>query len=137
MELQEVYTYLKDIQYVSLATVENGQPRVRTMALVRYHDKFWVVTFSRTAKLTQIASNGKMEFSCDIYDSESAGSIRGLGVAIICDDPEVKRSIIPSIEFFDRFFHSPEDPNYQLIQLKITQFEVQSPTNKKMYLFKL
>lgn len=137
MKIQEVYTYLKDIQYVNIATIDKDRPRVRTMALVQYDHKFWLVTFTGTAKLSQISGNNNIEFSCDIYEKESAGSIRGQGIATICDDQILKEAIIPSIWFFDRYFKSSVDPNYQLIQLALDQFEVQSPKNKKMYLFKI
>ncbi|UYP43767.1 hypothetical protein NEF87_000052 [Candidatus Lokiarchaeum ossiferum] len=137
MELQEVYTYLKDIQYVNIATIDDNRPRVRTMALVQFDHKFWLVTFTGTAKLAQIISNHNIEMSCDIYEKESAGSIRGQGIASICEDQNLKEKIIPAIWFFDRYFKSPTDPNYQLIQLSLSQFEVQSPKNKKMYLFNL
>ena len=137
MNLQEVYDYLDNIQYVNVATIDGDQPRVRTMALVPYNHQFWLVTFAGTAKLAQLATNKKVEISCDIYNKKSAGSIRGLGSAILCEDQAIKEAIIPAVWFFDRYFSSPTDPNYRLIQLTLTQFEVQSPKTKKMYLFKL
>ena len=38
LHLEEVYHYLKKIKYVSLATIDIDQPRVRRMAIVHAND---------------------------------------------------------------------------------------------------
>ncbi|MCY3413481.1 MAG: pyridoxamine 5'-phosphate oxidase family protein [Candidatus Heimdallarchaeota archaeon] len=134
MNIEDINSYLQKQDYVSLATSDGDQPRVRTLALVKYNAKLWMVTFTGTAKLAQIERNNKIEISFDIYEEKKAGSIRGLGTARICDDMNLKKSIIPSIWFFDRYFNSIDDPNYQLIELNIHQYEVQHPVSKKMYI---
>ena len=137
MQLEEVYCYLRKKKYVSLATVDKDQPRVRTMAIVSYDNQFWAVTFKGTPKLAQIEDNPKFELSCDIHAEDDVGSIRGIGTIEVVEDLQIKERIAPSIWFLEKYFKTFDNPLFKLLKLNLTKFEVQSPITKKYHIFKV
>ncbi len=139
LEINDIHSYLKEVQHVSLATIEETadgiRPRVRTMNFVSHNRSYWLVSYGKDAKVRQLEQNPEFEICVKINHGESLGSIRIRGTTEIIDDLSIKEEIRPSVWFFDRFFSGVEDPNYVPIQLKISEIISQNPKDKRFYQF--
>ncbi|MHA1520129.1 MAG: pyridoxamine 5'-phosphate oxidase family protein [Promethearchaeota archaeon] len=139
LEIADIHSYLKGVQHVSLATLEQTdkgfRPRVRTMNFISHKQTFWFVSYGKDAKVRQLEQNPEFEFCAKINHKDSLGSIRVRGTAKIIDDSSIKEEIRPSVWFFDRFFSGLDDPNYVPIQLKISEIISQNPKDKRFYRF--
>ncbi|MBR3495554.1 MAG: pyridoxamine 5'-phosphate oxidase family protein [Prevotella sp.] len=61
-DIQKVYDFLEKAGTFYLATVEDGQPRVRPYgAMLFFEDKIYIMAFSKTNATRQIAANPKAE----------------------------------------------------------------------------
>ncbi|MBQ5975994.1 MAG: pyridoxamine 5'-phosphate oxidase family protein [Bacteroidales bacterium] len=61
-DIQKVYDFLEKAGTFYLATVEDGQPRVRPYgAMLFFEDKIYIMAFGKTNATRQIAANPKAE----------------------------------------------------------------------------
>lgn len=128
---------MENLEVVSMATVDEDQPRVRIMALISHDNKFWCCTITTRSKMKQFKKNSKFEFCSIIKKNGILGSIRALGNANIIDDLKIKKDLSEVIPFFSGYWSDYSDPKFSLIQLNISKIEVQSPYDKKFYTFDL
>ncbi len=128
---------MENLEVVSMATVDEDQPRVRIMALISHDKKFWCCTISTRSKMKQFKKNSKFEFCSIIKKNEILGSIRALGNANIIEDLKIKKEVSEAIPFFSRYWSNYSDPKFGLIQLNISKIEVQSPYDKRFYTYDL
>jgi len=135
MKLEEVHEFMKNLEVVSMATLEGDQPRVRIMALISHNDNYWCCTIASRSKMAQFKANEKFEFCSIIRKNESLGSIRAQGRAQIIQDFAVKKELSKVIPFFGGYWKNHKDPKFGLIRLDINKIEVQSPYDKKFYKF--
>jgi len=135
MKIEEVYEFMKNLEVVSMATVEGDQPRARIMALISHNDNYWCCTIASRPKMEQFKENNKFEFCSIIRKNENLGSIRALGKARIIQDFEVKKELSKAIPFFSGYWKDYTDPKFGLIRLDINKIEVQSPYDKKFYTY--
>ena len=56
---QDIMAWIKQNQYVYLATVDKNKARVRPVVLFIYDDRFFVTTFTGDSKVSQIQNNKK------------------------------------------------------------------------------
>ena len=113
---QEILSWMRQNQYVYLATVDKKQPYVRPMAMFVFDDRFFFVTFSGDAKVHQIANNKWVEVCVPLYESDNTGYIRLTGVAHIVKNPALKAEAAEQCFFFDEYFQGYDDPDYTLIE---------------------
>lgn len=59
--MQEMLTWIRQNQYVYLATVDKNQPRVRPIVMFEYDERYFFTTYSGDAKVGQISSNKRVE----------------------------------------------------------------------------
>lgn len=60
--IQKVFDFLESAKTFYLATVEDGQPRVRPYgAMLFFEGKIYIMAFGKTAATRQIAANNKVE----------------------------------------------------------------------------
>ena len=135
MNLEQTYNYMKAMDVIFMATIENDQPRVRLMALIEHERQWWCCTMASRAKIRQLSKNSKFEFCNTIKNESSIGSIRASGDAEIIEDNKIKTNLSKAIPFFKGYWDSPDDPQFALIRLNIEEIVVQSPFDKKFYEF--
>lgn len=133
----EVRKYFKDLQFIYLATCEGDQPRVRPVTLVCLDERFWIFTGTDNAKTQQIQKNPKIEFCLSLEKKERRGYVRAAGLAKIIQDKDIKLSISKRCDFFSRYWESPDDPNYTLIELQLVEIEYWRPDDITVRKFKL
>lgn len=93
------------------------------MTLVCFDGRFWVLTGTNNAKTKQIRKNPKMEFCLLLEKGENRGYIRVAGLARIVQNIETKIKVAEHCDFFRKYWKSPEDPNYTLIELRPAEIE--------------
>ena len=123
----EIWAWLKENQFIYLATVEGDRPRVRPVTMGYYEDKFWILTGTKDAKTAQIRSNPNVELLLDLEDGENRGYVRFIGTATIVEDKETKNRIAPAFPFFTNYWETADDPNCTLIGTAIERLEFMQP----------
>jgi uncharacterized pyridoxamine 5'-phosphate oxidase family protein len=124
--MKEVYDFLKKCGTYYLATVENGQPRVRPFGTIDIFDgKLYIQTGKTKDVSKQMAANPKIE----ICAFDGAQWIRVQATAVDDGGREAKRHMLdayPSLK--DRY--SPDDGNTQVLYLKDAVATIFSFTDK-------
>ena len=123
----EIWAWLKENQFIYLATVEGDRPRVRPVTMGYYEDKFWILTGTKDAKTAQIRSNPNVELLLDLEDGENRGYVRFIGTATIVEDKETKNRIAPTFPFFTNYWETADDPNCTLIEAEVEWLEYMQP----------
>ena len=123
----EIWAWLKENQFIYLATVEGDRPRVRPVTMGYYEDKFWILTGTKDAKTAQIRSNPNVELLLDLEDGENRGYVRFIGTATIVEDKETKNRIAPAFPFFTNYWETADDPNCTLIEAEVERLEYMRP----------
>ena len=113
---QEILSWIRQNQYVYLATVDKRQPHVRPMVMFVFDDRFFFVTFTGDAKVNQIANNKWVEVCVPLHESGNTGYIRLTGVAHIVKNPALKAEAAEQCFFFDEYFRGYDDPDHTLIE---------------------
>lgn len=113
---QEIMAWIRQNQYVYLATVDKKQPRVRPLVMFNFGERYFFTTFSGDSKVNQIANNKWVEVCLPLGDSGDTGYIRLAGVAIIVGNTALKAEAAEQCYFFDEYFHGYDDPDYTLIE---------------------
>ena len=135
MDLQQVYDLLSDGGLISLATVEDDQPRVRVVSLIADGQEYYFVTFRSRDKVAQLIKNDRFEFFYGVKVGESWGSIRASGRAVIVEAGENKNEVLKVIPFFNDRLDPLEEQEYALVRLDIEEFMVQDPEDGEHHRF--
>lgn len=91
----------------------------------------------RQCKDSADTKNPKIEFCLSLEKKERRGYMRAAGLAKIIQDKEIKLSISKRCDFFNRYWESPDDPNYTLIELQLVEIEYLRPDDITVWKFKL
>ncbi|HNT52493.1 MAG TPA: pyridoxamine 5'-phosphate oxidase family protein [Candidatus Syntrophosphaera sp.] len=113
---QEIMSWIRQNQYVYLATLDKKQPRVRPLVLFQLVDRYFFATYSGDAKVAQIASNKWVEVCVPLSEDGHTGYIRLAGTAWLVNNPGLKAEAAEACFFFDEYFHGADDPDYTLIE---------------------
>jgi uncharacterized pyridoxamine 5'-phosphate oxidase family protein len=123
----KVWSHLKKMQNVFLATVDADHPRVRPVTMLYYNDRFWVGTGTDDAKIRQIEQNRKIEFCLLVKGENTTGYIRGTGKAMIIEDAATRKLLADAMPYFKDFWKDPADPRFTLLEIVIEQIEYMEP----------
>ncbi len=129
-ELQEIFNRLNSKETCYLASIDQGEPRVRIMALIPYGEQYWAVTHHDRKKYQQFLQNSHFEFCTTYHDQSPTGSIRCRGVVEMITDLGVKKELAGAISWFPSFFRSYEDPDFVLYKLHIHTIIARDPVSK-------
>jgi len=113
---QEILAWIKQNQYVYLATVDKKQARVRPIVMFKVEERYYFVTFSGDSKVGQIADNKWVEVCVPLTDDGHTGYIRLSGTASIVKNEADKAEASNWCYFFDDYFRGADDPDYTLIE---------------------
>lgn len=134
---EEVLSWFGEQQVVYLATVDDLQPRVRPMTLIKMGEGFYMITGARggvhAAKLVQIRRNPRVEYYMTVEGDEVNGFIRGEGVATEVDDKDTKMRVYDRIGWAKNFFDTVEHPDYVLMKIEHTGFSYRKPGEYEIY----
>jgi general stress protein 26 len=113
---QELLAWIRQNQYVYLATSDKNQARVRPVVLFLHEERYFFATFSGDSKVAQIQSNKNVEICIPLTEDGQTGYIRLRGFASIVNNAALKADASERCFFFDQYFSGYDDPDYTLIE---------------------
>lgn len=114
--MNEVYEFIKKCGTYYLATVENGQPRVRPFGTIDlFEDKLYIQTGKAKPVSKQLAENPKAEICC--FDGATGTWLRLAGELINDDRIEAKKHILDAYPNL-RGMYNESDSNTQVLYFK-------------------
>jgi general stress protein 26 len=129
--VEEVLSWFGEQQVVYLATVDDLQPRVRPMTLIKMGEGFYMITGARggvhAKKLVQIRRNPRVEYYMTLEGDDGNGFIRGEGVAAEVDDEDTKRRVYDFVGWAKNFFDTVDHPDYVLMKMEHTGLSYRRP----------
>jgi len=124
---KEVMGHFDENRVVYLATSESDQPRVRPVTLVTIGPDLWILTGSSDAKIKQVKNNPRIEICYPVEREENTGYIRLSGIALNINDKNTRREIAEQVGFFNKYWDSPDDPEFSLLQTRFENIEYLKP----------
>lgn len=114
--MKTVYDFIKKCGVYYLATVENGQPRVRPFGTIDiFEDKLYIQTGKVKPVSKQLAENPKAELCC--FDGASGTWLRLAGELISDDRVEAKKHMLDNHPDL-RNMYNENDANTQVLYFK-------------------
>ncbi len=104
---------------ITLATVENGIPYVRTVDAVYIDGAFYVVTYSLSGKMQQIAKNPTVAISGEWFTAHGVGE--NLGHVLLPENKaamDILRAAFAA--WYDNGHTNEADPNTCLLKINLT-----------------
>lgn len=112
--MQSVYEFIKSCNTYYLATVENGQPRVRPFGTINiFNGKLYIQTGKSKNVSKQLAANPKAELCC--FDGKRW--LRLAGELVNDDSVEAKKSMLDNYPSL-RGMYNENDGNTQVLYFK-------------------
>ena len=104
---------------MALATVSDGIPHVRTVDAVYIDGAFYVVTYSLSGKMQQIAKNPTVAISGDWFTAHGIGE--NLGHVLLPENQAVMEVLRSAFAAWYSNGHTNEtDPNTCLLKIRLT-----------------
>lgn len=114
--MNEIYEFIKKCGTYYLATVENGQPRVRPFGTIDlFEDKLYIQTGKVKSVSKQLAENPKAEICC--FDGATGTWLRLAGELINDDRIEAKKHMLDAYPDL-RGMYNESDSNTQVLYFK-------------------
>lgn len=114
--MKTVYDFIKKCGVYYLATVENGQPRVRPFGTIDiFEDKLYIQTGKAKPVSKQLAENPKAELCC--FDGPTGTWLRLAGELINDDRVEAKKHMLDNHPDL-RNMYNENDANTQVLYFK-------------------
>lgn len=104
---------------IALATVENGIPHVRTVDAVYINGAFYVVTYSLSGKMRQIAKDPTVAISGEWFTAHGIGE--SLGHVLLPENREIMDILRGAFSaWYDNGHTNEADPNTCLLKIRLT-----------------
>jgi len=104
---------------IALATVEDGIPHVRTVDAVYIDSAFYVVTYSLSGKMQQIAKNPAVAISGEWFTAHGVGE--NLGHVLLPENTEIMDILRAAFAaWYDNGHTNEADPNTCLLKIRLT-----------------
>ena len=104
---------------IGLATVEDGVPHVRTVDAVYIDGAFYVVTYSLSGKMRQIAKNPTVAISGEWFTAHGVG--QNLGHVLLPENKAIMDILhVAFASWYDNGHVNEEDPNTCLLKINLT-----------------
>ena len=127
----KILDVIKNYPVGSVATIRDGKPWVRYMAMQSEEDlTLYTTSFASSRKIEQIRNNSSVNitFGADSKNFELP-YINIDGTADVLTDPEIKQKCWS--EMLEQFFSDPEDPNYVVVKVTPASIEYTAPGEHK------
>jgi uncharacterized pyridoxamine 5'-phosphate oxidase family protein len=124
---KEVHEHLKGTPTAYLATLEDGQPRVRPVALVAWDGRLWITSGTRNGKTRQMRRNMDVELCVPISEEKHDGYVRVAAEARFVIDSKTREAVAKAVPFFKNYWEGPDDERFTLIEVVPTEIEYLRP----------
>ncbi|MFA7567920.1 MAG: pyridoxamine 5'-phosphate oxidase family protein [Alkalispirochaeta sp.] len=119
MSREKVRKIVEDAGYCQMATVVDGQPRVRPMKFVVTDDfKFWCSTVNVSGKVKELQQDGRVELC---WVDSQRNHLRVTGVADITGGTEKKRELLRLHPGAKGLFDDENDPSLVHVEVVPTR----------------
>lgn len=113
--MKEVIDFLNSNPMGSLATVENGKPRVRPWGfMLEEEGKLWFCTANTKDVFQQLQKNPAIEFTSS---SQAYITVRVRGEVIFSKDLEMKKEILEHNPMVKNIYQTPDNPVFEIFFL--------------------
>lgn len=114
---------------IALATVEDGIPHVRTVDAVYVGGAFYVVTYSLSGKMQQIAKNSTVAICGEWFTAHGVGE--NLGHVLLPENRKIMEILRAAFALWYDNGHTNEvDPNTCLLKIRLTDGVLFSDGNR-------
>lgn len=128
MTKNEALDIMQDAGFGFLATIDGDQPCVRPMMpYLAEENELLLALLGRSRTIEHVRISPKVEF-CFVDRKMSYCRIKGVGT--ITTDVEKKMTVFNAIPMLRQYFSQPQDPNFVLVSVTITQIEAMTPHQK-------
>ena len=135
MTKDEAIDIIKDAGFGFLATIDGNQPRVRPMMPYLTDDNDLLIAFlGRSRSIEQIKKNHYVEIC---FVDRKMWYARITGKATMVDDISQKEILWEGIPMLRQYFSGPQDKNFYMAKVDITQIEAMTPHQKLPEFIKL
>jgi len=115
---------IEEVVIGDLATVEQGRPRVRPMAMKWVGEReLWFATYAASRKVVQINSNAAVEVC--FHDGEWS-HVRLSGRASTTQDDAPRKEFWGMVKELGDYFSGPTDPDFTLVKIALERIEYMS-----------
>ncbi len=129
MTKQDMIDLIKDAGFGFLATTEGNQPRVRPIGPYLTDDnKAFIALFEHRRSIPQIKENPLVEIC---FVDRKMSYCRITGKATVTNDQKNKEIMWNNSPMLKQYFSGPEDPNFYLIEVEITEAETMSTADRE------
>ena len=128
---KEVHEHLTGAPTAYLATLEDGQPRVRPVALVVWDERLWITSGTRNGKTRQMRRNMDIELCVPISKGGHEGYVRLAGEARFVIDAKTREALSKAVAFFKNYWEGPDDASFTLIEIVPTEIEYLRPNERE------
>jgi len=135
--LQAVDEASQQATWCAVATVANGEPRVRMVHPTWEGETLWFATGAHSPKVQQMQANPVVDIQYQV-GPPSFTHVLVRGTAQIVTDPAEKKRVWDVIDYdLSQFWSAgPEDPNYAPVRVapaRVELSEMFGSTNKRVY----
>lgn len=114
--MEKVVQFLQENRMGSLATVENGKPRVRPWGfMMEENGKFYFCTANTKDVFDQLKQTPFIEFTAT---SKDMGWVRLSGEVVFTDDKNLKRKILENNPMVKGIYNSEDNPIFEVFYIE-------------------
>ena len=129
MTKDDAIDLIKDAGFGFLATAQGNQPRVRPAAPhITADNKLILALFSHRRSIEQMTQNPLVEFC---FVDRKMSYCRIAGKAAVTNSQKNKEIMWDNSPMLRQYFSGPEDPNFALIEVSITEAEAMSTADQE------
>jgi len=126
-DAEEALSRLEAENYVYMATVDGGLPRVRTMTVMRWRGGLYFATGTDSDKVRQLEANPHVEFLLPLRSGENTGYVRAQCTASKVMDRGLKEELFRAYAFIGKLWDGPLDPKLTIMRLTPSSLDYLRP----------
>ena len=124
---KEVFGHFDGLPTASLATLDNGRPRVRPVTVVHHDGNLFVLTGTGSKKVRQLRADPRFEICIGLKSGKNEGYLRADGRSEIVKDAALKAAVAKATPYFRTYWKSTDDPSYTLLRLRLKNINLMRP----------
>lgn len=114
-------------QAVSVASIENEQPRLRPMTLICKDERLFLATGSKDSKVSQWAQNPRLECLLPQKSGDFSGYLRISGTVQAVWDQELRQQVADFAPFIYNYWKDSANPDFVLYEILPVQWRYLKP----------
>ncbi len=121
--LEQVLLQIQKESECPIATCYQNQARVRSMSLLKFENKLYIVTGKQSSKYKELLENDSFELYLTFEEDLPFWYIRIRGHAIFMNDQTLKHRIYSEFAWIKEYWDNEENPLFTVIECQPTAIE--------------